>query len=111
MDLIQKINCSFTDESSLHAAFMPYVLGGGLFIHTEKLYPLGKTIHMSVALMDEPELYEIEGKVVWITPLDAQDQRLPGIGVQFLVDNRDLFGKIVTYLAGGLHATSLTHTI
>lgn len=112
MDKAQQISCSFDNQSSLYSAYMPFIKGGGLFIRTHYLYQLSIALSLSVKLMDEHELYQVEGKIVWITPKGAQGNKLPGIGVQFVSENsRYLCNKIETYLAGMLKSHQLTDTI
>ncbi|KTD61475.1 PilZ domain-containing protein [Legionella shakespearei] len=108
----QLINCSFTSEASLYLAYMPFVKGGGLFIRSNHIYPLGESVELSVKLINEHEPYLVQGTVVWITPKGAQGNKPPGIGVQFIGDNsRYLCNKIETYLAGMLKSSQLTDTI
>ncbi len=112
MDTMQQINCSFHTESELYAAYMPFVKGGGLFIRTNTNYLFGSVVNLFIKLMDEDELYAVDGKVVWITPKGAQGNKVPGIGVQFIGENsRYLCNKIETYLAGMLKSSQLTDTI
>ncbi|WP_082650837.1 PilZ domain-containing protein [Legionella steigerwaltii] len=112
MDTIQQINCSFLSESTLYAAYMPFVKGGGLFIRTKTNYLFGSVVKLSIKLMDEDELYVVDGKVIWITPKGAQGNKVPGVGVQFIDENsRNLCNKIETYLAGMLKSSQLTDTI
>lgn len=108
----QLINCSFTSEASLYLAYMPFVKGGGLFIRSNHIYPLGESVELSVKLINEHEPYLVQGKVVWITPKGAQGNKPPGVGVQFIGENsRYLCNKIETYLAGMLKSSQLTDTI
>lgn len=112
MDKTPQISCSFDSQSSLYSAYMPFIKGGGLFLRTHDLYPLGIALNLSVQLMDEPELYWVDGKIVWITPKGAQGNKLPGIGVQFMSANsRYLCNKIEAYLAEMLKSPQLTDTI
>lgn len=91
---------------------MPFIKGGGLFIRTNLLYQLGTDLSLCVTLMDEQELYVVDGKIVWITPKGAQSNKLPGIGVQFIGEPaRSLCKKIETCLAGMLKSLQLTDTI
>lgn len=107
-----QINCSFISEASLYLAYMPFVKGGGLFIRSNQLYPLGSILSLTVSLLNEVEPYKIEGKVVWITPKGTQGNKPPGVGVQFMGENsRYLTNKIETYLAALLKSTQLTDTI
>lgn len=108
----QLINCSFTSEASLYLAYMPFIKGGGLFIRTNHIYPLGESVELAVKLINEHEPYLVQGTVVWITPKGAQGNKPPGVGVQFTGDNsRYLCNKIETYLAGMLKSSQLTDTI
>jgi type IV pilus assembly protein PilZ len=112
MDKIQQLSCSFDTQSTLYSAYMPFIKGGGLFIRTHHLYQLGLSLSLSVKLIEEPELFIVGGKIVWITPKGAQGNKLPGIGVQFIGENsRYLCNKIETYLAGMLKSHQLTDTI
>ena len=106
------IKCTFTKEAALYQAYMPFIKGGGLFIRIEPNYSLGDMLHLSIKLMSEPENYELEGKVVWITPRGAQGNRPHGIGIQFIGENSRYFSnKIETYLAGMLKSSQNTDTI
>ncbi len=109
---VQSINCAFSNESLLYLAYMPFVKGGGLFLRTKNVYALGSQVSLSIQLLDDPEIYSIEGKVIWITPKGAQGNKPAGIGLQFMGENsRNLCNKIETYLAGMLKSTQLTDTI
>ncbi|MDR3501866.1 MAG: PilZ domain-containing protein [Legionella sp.] len=109
---MQQINCVFDNLSSLYAAYMPFVKGGGLFIRTQHLYELGTELRLVVNLMSEDELYCIDAKVVWITPMEAQVSRFPGVGAQFINDHGcDLRSKIEIYLAEMLKSQQVTDTV
>lgn len=109
---VSPINCSFNSEGVLYLAFMPFVKGGGLFIRTKNNYVFGSQVNLSIQLLNDPENYLIEGKVIWITPKGAQGNKPSGIGVQFTGENsRGFCNKIETYLAGMLKSTQGTDTI
>ncbi len=105
------LSLTIRDKSVLYAAYMPYVINGGLFIPTNKTYELGDEVFMLLNLMDEPEKIPVAGKVVWITPRGAQGNRAAGIGVQFCGDDDSASQKIETYLAGSLESERPTHTM
>lgn len=111
-DQIPILNCTFSSEAALYLSYMPFLKGGGLFIRSTQMYPLGQQVSLSVVLLNEQEPFLVNGKVVWITPKGTQGNKPPGIGVQFLGDDsRYLTNKIETYLAGLLKSTQLTDTI
>lgn len=105
------LSLTIKDKSVLYAAFMPFIKNGGLFIPTNKSYKLGDEVFMLLNLMDEPEKIPVAGKVVWITPKDAQGSRAAGIGVQFNEGDNTARNKIETYLAGALKSDRPTHTM
>ena len=107
------MSVSIKDKDSLYNAYMPFIKNGGLFIPTKKQYKLGGEVFVLLTLMEEKEKIPFSGRVAWITPLGAQDNRPAGIGVQF---NNDQAGKMVrnkieTYLAGALKSDRRTHTM
>ncbi|BFM20205.1 MULTISPECIES: PilZ domain-containing protein [Gilvimarinus] len=105
------LSLTIKDKAVLYAAYMPYVLNGGLFIPTNKPYKLGDEVFMLLNLMDEPEKIPVAGKVVWVTPKGAQGNRAAGIGVQFTDEDNTAVTKIENYLAGSLESDRPTHTM
>ncbi len=107
------LSLTIKDKGALYAAYMPFVLNGGLFIPTNKDYELGDEVFMLLRLMDETEKLPVVGKVIWITPKGAQGNRVAGIGVQFAddQDGANVRKKIETYLGGALKSDRPTHTM
>lgn len=106
------LSLTIRDKSSLYAAYMPFIKNGGLFIPTTKPYRLGDEVFMLLTLMDSKERIPVAGRVVWITPRGAQDNKTAGIGVQFSeLDNGATRNKIETQLAGALKSDRHTHTM
>ena len=70
------------EKTALHAAYMPFLTGGGIFIPTTREYGLGDEVFMLLTLMDDPQRIAAQGKVVWITPEGVQGNRTRGIGVR-----------------------------
>lgn len=106
------LSLTIKDKSSLYTAYMPFIKNGGLFIPTNKNYTIGDEVFMLLMLMEETEKLPVAGKVVWVTPVGAQGNRIAGIGVQFSdQDNGAIRNKIETYLAGALKSDRPTHTM
>jgi len=106
------LSLSIKDTSSLYAAYMPYVKNGGLFVPTNKTYTLGDEVFMLLSLMDDGERLPVAGKVIWMTPKDAQGNRAHGVGVQFLSQDQGATrSKIETHLAATLKSDRITHTM
>ena len=106
------LSLNIKDKSALYAAYMPYVKNGGLFIPTAKKYTLGDEVFMLLSLMDDKERLPVAGKIIWVTPQGAQNNKSAGIGVQFSSqDNGTTRNKIEGFLAGALQADRPTHTM
>jgi len=106
------LSLNIKDENALYAAYMPYVNNGGLFISTKKQYSLGDEVFMLLSLMDDKERLPVAGKIIWVTPVGAQNNKVTGIGVQFSSqDNGLIRNKIEGFLAGALQADRPTYTM
>ncbi len=105
------LTVSIKDMPTLYAAYMPFVQGGGLFIPTNNNYSVGDEVFLRLTLMDEPGMLPVAGRVVWVTPIGAQGNRQPGIGIQFTDRDDSVRGKIETYLAGALKSDRPTYTM
>ena len=105
------LTLTIKDKAVLYAAYMPFIMNGGLFIPTAKNYHLDDEVFLLLNLMDEPEKIPVAGKVVWVTPKGAQGNRAQGIGVQFNEEDETARNKIETYLAGALSSDRPTHSM
>ena len=94
MDEIPVLRVSFEQNEALYLAYMPYIQGGGLFIRSQILYPMGTSISLSLRLPNDAKIYLVKAKVVWITPIGAQDNKQAGIGVSFVDDIAGIRQKI-----------------
>lgn len=111
-DNLVYLTCELVTQTSLYLSYMPFVNGGGLFIKTTQVYPLGQLIQLSIQVKDEPDVFEIRGQVIWITPKGTQGNKPSGIGVQFLGEHASfLCHKIEKHLGSLLNSTQFTYTI
>jgi len=102
---------SIKDRAVLYTSYMSFLRNGGLFIPTSRNCRLGEELFLLLDLMDEPEKIPVSGKVVWITPKGAQDNRMPGVGIQFSEQDKLARKKIEIYLAGVMKSERPTHTM
>lgn len=107
------LSLSIKEKPALYAAYMPFIKGGGIFIPTTKSYRLNDEVFMLLTLMDDPNKLPVAGKVVWITPAEAQGNKSQGIGVQFSDNESGIAArnKIEGLLGGNLASTRPTHTM
>lgn len=107
------LSLSIKEKSALYSAYMPMLKNAGIFVPTNKSYKLGDEIYLILSLMDDPNKYPIAGKVAWITPADAQNNKTQGIGVHFPDDDSGKRVKVTieSMLGVALNSSRATHTL
>ena len=107
------LSLAIKEKAALYAAYMPFLKHGGMFVPTAKPYKIGDEIYLILALMDDPNKYPIAGKVAWITPAAANNNKAQGIGVHFPDDESGQRAKlrIEEILGAALRSSRATHTL
>jgi type IV pilus assembly protein PilZ len=106
------ISISIKDKQALYMAYMPFVVGGGLFVPTSREYELGDEVFLLIQIMGESEKSAIAGRVVWITPKGAQGNRPQGVGVQFTgAEQEAIRTRIENQLGASINSKRPTHTM
>ncbi|TFW28967.1 PilZ domain-containing protein [Massilia horti] len=107
------LSLAIKEKAALYAAYMPFLKHGGMFVPTTKPYKIGDEIYLILSLMDDPNKYPIAGKVVWITPAGANNNKAQGIGVHFPADETGQRAKlrIEEILGAALRSSRATHTL
>jgi type IV pilus assembly protein PilZ len=107
------LSLAIKEKAALYAAYMPFLKNGGMFVPTSKPYKLGDEIYLILALMDDPNKYPIAGKVAWITPPGAHNNKAQGIGVHFPDDESGQRARlrIEEILGAALRSSRATHTL
>ncbi len=106
------MSVTIKDRKTLHAAYMPFLQSGGIFVPTTGKYKMGDEIFLLLKLVESPENVSIPGKVVWITPEGAMSHRVAGIGIQFTgPDAAKVRTRIEGILGGALKSRRMTHTM
>lgn len=106
------LECQIKNTDELYRAYMPYILGGGLFVKTDPNFHLGDECYLNLYLLDEMNPFKLFCKVVWLTPKGAQGGKSYGVGLQFIDDNASKTrNHIETILAGSLQSSKSTDTI
>ena len=65
------LSVTIRDRKTLHAAYMPFVESGGIFVPSSSQYKIGDEVFLLLKLLDSPEQISISGQIVWITPEGA----------------------------------------
>lgn len=107
------LSLAIKEKAALYAAYMPFLKNGGMFVPTTKPYKIGDEIYLILSLMDDPNKYPIAGKVAWITPAGANNNKAQGIGVHFPADEAGQRAKlrIEEILGAALRSSRATHTL
>lgn len=105
------LSLNIKEKAVLAAAYMPFIRHGGLFVPTNKMFPLGAEVFMLLTLPDDSEKIPVAGKIVWITPPRAQGTRARGVGIQFSDPEEIAKARIENSLASVLNTEKPTHTM
>lgn len=101
------------EKEDLHAAYIPLLKDGGIFIVTAREYKLGDDVYVLLTLPDDTERYPVAGKIAWITPAHATGNRAQGVGVRFPAGEKSIIlqSKIEAILGAGQASSRPTQTI
>ncbi len=105
------LTVTIEERDVLYSSYMPFIHGGGLFVPTKKSYEIGDEVFLRLTLMDEANVLPVAGRVVWITPFGAQDNRETGIGIQFTDRDGSVRTKIEAHLGGMMQSDRPTSTM
>lgn len=107
------IQLDIPSVAALHAAYMPLIERGGIFVPTQRDYRLGDSVYVLFTLPGKPDRHPVAGTVAWVTPARADNGRQQGVGVQFPDEPRcaALRDEIEKILATNTEAKPLTQTI
>ncbi|MBK7049655.1 MAG: PilZ domain-containing protein [Rhodoferax sp.] len=107
------IQLAIKEKAALYAAYIPLFSEGGIFIPTSREYKLGDDLYVLLSLPEDPQRYPVAGKVAWITPAKASNNRTQGVGILFPKDekSRALKHKIEEILGAHMASDRPTQTI
>jgi len=106
------LSYSIDDKQDLYAAYMPFLIHGGLFVPTKKKFNLGDEVLILLSLLGEEKI-AIPGQVAWITPAGSQHSGNSGVGVHFAdsPEGNQAKNTISSLLAGMLESDKPTRTV
>jgi type IV pilus assembly protein PilZ len=107
------LSLNISSKAALYVAYVSQFKNGGIFIPTSRDYAVGEEVFMLLSLLDEPTKFPVAGKVAWITPPGAQNNRPQGAGIHFNADDNSkaVRRKIEMILTGALGSTRPTNTL
>ena len=61
------IQANIPDVETLYLSYMPYVVGGGLFVPSKQPVKMGEEIFVLATLPEQSQKIPLTGKVIWIS--------------------------------------------
>lgn|GEM_PF-778178 len=72
-------------KESFQKAMIRNISGGGLFISTQEVLPVGEIVELTIRFPDQPEPMKIKSEVVWSQPYHKLGKNSEtGMGVKFI---------------------------
>lgn len=107
------LSLAIKEKAALYAAYMPFLKNGGIFIPTNKSYKIADEIYLILSLMEDSSKYPVAGKVAWVTPAGANNNKAQGIGVHFPEDEsgQRVNLRIQELLGAAIGSSRATHTL
>lgn len=103
------ISLNLKDKTALHANYMPFIRGGGIYAVSDKEFKLGDSVILSLHVVSIAKKFATPGKVVWMSPQQAQGPQ--GVGVQFTGTNKENVRMALEAVLGDLaNKPSVYHT-
>ncbi len=96
------IQVNIADRATLLASYMPYVIGGGLFVPSKNPVKMGDEVFVLAGLPEQAQKTPLTGKVIWIS--QKQNGIKPqGFAIQ-LIGEKGIYYKmeVEKLLAGSL---------
>lgn len=95
------IQATIPDVETLFASYMPYVVGGGLFIPSNQTIKLGDEVFVLATLPEQSQKIPLTGKVIWVS--QKQNGVKPqGFGMQLSGEKGVYFRTEAERLLAGL---------
>ncbi len=107
------LSLNIKEKAALYAAWMPYLKNGGIFVPTGRPYAISDDVYLLLSLMDDSNKFPVAGKVAWVTPQGAHNNKAQGIGVHFAADEggRAARHRIEEILGAAIKSSRVTHTV
>jgi len=77
------LELTITSKDHLQKVYLKNISGGGIYIETKELRPVGTAIGLKMKLPGDDTLFEIQGEVAWANPKNLRDLPM-GMGVKFI---------------------------
>ena len=89
---------SIASAEILQSLYLSYIRNGGVFIPATGGYMLGDPVFILLSLVAEKRKIPICATVIWITPIQSQENKCSGIGVRFADSESKVRGMVERFL-------------
>jgi len=77
------VDVTFESEHNFYTGLTQDLGGGGLFVSTRVLRPIGECVRVRLTLPGSPEVLDAIAEIRWVRPVDTAEGDA-GMGLQFL---------------------------
>ncbi len=99
---LASLTLTVADLQSLHSSYMPFIKEGGIFVPTTQPFELHDEVVLQLRLVEESKKLTIAGRVVWLSSGMGHRGTKPGVGIQFMGENRTRIRQFIEELLGEL---------
>lgn len=99
---LASLTLAIADLQALHSSYMPFIKDGGIFVPTTQHFELHDEVVLQVRLVEEGKKLMIAGRVVWLSKGMGHRSTKPGVGIQFIGENRARVRQFLEELLGEL---------
>lgn len=101
------IQANIPDKATLYASYMPFVVGGGLFIPSKQPVKMGEEVFVLATLPEQAQKIPLTGKVIWISQ-KQNGIKLQGFGIQLSGEKGGYYKSEAEKLLAGLKSEGRT---
>lgn len=101
------IQANIPDKATLYASYMPFVVGGGLFIPSKQPVKMGEEVFVLATLPEQAQKIPLTGKVIWISQ-KQNGIKLQGFGIQLSGEKGFYYKSEAEKLLAGLKSEGRT---
>lgn len=99
------IQANISDREMLYQSYMPFVVGGGLFVPSKISVKLGEEVFVLATLPEQSQKIPLTGKVIWISQ-KRNGMKPQGFGIQLSGEKGVYYKAEAEKLLAGLKANA-----
>lgn len=93
------LHITITEPEALRRCYLPFLRNGGLFVPTTETYSLRQQLFLVLKLPGTTQVQGVLTRVACLTPAQAHDGRIMGVGLAFTEATQSLIGHIESVIS------------